>query len=285
MEQEKRGVYYTAVAVQDENLLPIAAAIATDKQASDDAKNAATLLVRDDDDPDAGAVFEYDTETLEINEFNDKVFEPIFVVLCLMGLAAFLWLLLGGAPLWSLRLFVCFVALVSIVGFRTCCSASDQRARSSHTFKPPPHTAVKRQGLWHVQPSWSPTHEMGGTLLIPFAEIRDITVSRHQVPTRLPISVVRIVTRSSDGTEYIKNGFPSLVADGASVRLDLFGLVDPFQLKRLVLSMRDETCNETLCRAKEALEESGTISELQELRTELAKQIEMIESSKKRSEA
>jgi len=286
MEQRKRGAYKAIGRQQDESL-PVAYAAADPvllesaspvpvvdglMASSKDAHFRDNLL---DDQP---AVFDYDTETMQRNLITERVAPLIGLLGGGAVPGSFLWLLLGdNKRLAILFLLLSVILMVALHSFR--------RALFGAAIETP-HTAVTRTGLLHVQPSFSGGGGIGGTILIPFSEIQDIAVSRHNHPDRLPLSLVQIQTRSADGTEYIRSGFPTLQTTEEGVaRLDLLGLADPFQLKRLLLTMKDQACDDTVRQAKEALRDEDTESScLRELRDELAKQIEMIESSKKRGE-
>ena len=281
MEQRKRGAYKAIGRQQDESL-PVAYAAdpvllesSSPVPVEDGLMASKDAYFRDNLD-DQLAVFDYDTESLQRNYKSDAV-DVLLYRIIVPGI--FLSLLLGDDKA-LLLLFLSVIVVNALILFR--------RALFGAT-KETPHTAVTRTGLHHVQPSISgggSRVQGGGTMLIPFSEIQDIAVSRHNVANRLPLLLVQIKTRSADGTEYIRGGFPTLeTTDEGVARLDLLGIVNPFQLKRLLLAMKDQACDDTVRRAKEALQDEDTESScLRELRDELEKQIEMIESSKKRGE-
>jgi len=280
MEQRKRGAYKAIGRQQDESL-PVA--YAADPVLLESASPGAVVdalmasskdaYFRDNLD-DQLAVFDYDTETLQLNYKSDVVNGILWGI---VAPGIFLSLLVNE----TLSMLLLFLSVILVITLIKSLRASPRATKES------PHTAVTRTGLLHVQPSISGGGAVGGgTILIPFSEIQDIAVSRHIVANRLPLSLVQIKTCSTDGTEYIRSGFPTFETTEEGVAsLNLLGLADPFQLKRLLLAMKDQACDDTVRRAKEALQDEDTeSSSLRELRDELEKQIEMIASSKKRGE-
>jgi hypothetical protein len=298
MEQSKRGGY-KAVAFdgEDDSSLPVAVPEDSVVLASVPIDGLRLRAVASNgayfrNDSDVVEVFDYDTQALESNRVTVK-FLPFIIFNCVCGgmvYGSFLRLCLGRSE--GSHRFLLFPFLVALlIGFNSPWLRRHLMCNISQSC----HTAVTPQGLLHVQPREALNNNIGGTMLIPFSEIRCITVSCDRQPRMVPLSRVQIETFSIDGMEYVKSGFPTFEKGSPAnsdsnetvplARLDLVGLVDPFQVKKLLIAMKDQKRDETARRAKAALQEEDTATtELRELRDELQNQIEMIESIKPRGE-
>jgi len=113
-----------------------------------------------------------------------------------------------------------------------------------------PHTAVTAFGVRHVQPAtYGNNSHRGFSMLIPFQDIQAIDVAEGG-------NFVWIRTPSADGGDYAETGIPKMTrirydkrlnvwceapADRSThSRLELSGLLEPCQFKKLVLSMKEK---------------------------------------------
>jgi len=148
MEQRKRGAYKAIGRQQDESL-PVA--YAADPVLLESASPGAVVdalmasskdaYFRDNLD-DQLAVFDYDTETLQLNYKSDVVNGILWGI---VAPGIFLSLLVNE----TLSMLLLFLSVILVITLIKSLRASPRATKES------PHTAVTRTGLLHVQPSIS----------------------------------------------------------------------------------------------------------------------------------